>query len=293
MDPACPDFCNDFCDVQLVCVDTRFRNNYYGSRSTDCHITLPLTISRVKSMMLTSAEIPFCMNTFSRFYKNNYFHITRGGTTHQVIIQDGLYSPAEIAAYLTDTLATIPALTDISVQVAEPSHRLVFTSATTTEFILDFGLRRDATTSLSVNTTDVDERPLQVKAGWILGFRLAMYEGGHTYVPEGWFEPQSPRYMYLAVDDFNQGGSDFILVALNDSILRENILAKINIDNSAQGGMLIVTDRYKLRPFHRRTYTAGGVNIQKLRIRLLDEYGRVIDLCNMDYSFTLQFEVLP
>ena len=33
----------------------------------------------------------------------------------------------------------------------------------------------------------------------------------------------------------------------------------------------------------------GPVNIQKLRIQLLDEYGRVINMNNMDYSLCLDF----
>ena len=37
-----------------------------------------------------------------------------------------------------------------------------------------------------------------------------------------------------------------------------------------------------------RTYF-GPVDIQKLHIQFLDEYGRVIDLNNMDWSFTLSF----
>jgi hypothetical protein len=34
----------------------------------------------------------------------------------------------------------------------------------------------------------------------------------------------------------------------------------------------------------------GPVDIQKMNIQLLDEYGRVIDLNNMDYSFCLTFQ---
>ena len=36
----------------------------------------------------------------------------------------------------------------------------------------------------------------------------------------------------------------------------------------------------------------GPVDIQKLRIQLLDEYGRIIQLNNMDWSCALTFEVL-
>ena len=35
----------------------------------------------------------------------------------------------------------------------------------------------------------------------------------------------------------------------------------------------------------------GPVNIQNFNIQLLDEYGRVINLNNMDYSFCLTFSI--
>jgi hypothetical protein len=36
----------------------------------------------------------------------------------------------------------------------------------------------------------------------------------------------------------------------------------------------------------------GPVNIQRMNIQLLDEYGRVLNLHNMDYSFCLNFDVI-
>ena len=42
---------------------------------------------------------------------------------------------------------------------------------------------------------------------------------------------------------------------------------------------------------HPRQYF-GPVNIQSLNIQLLDAYGRVIDLNNMDYSFCLTFQTV-
>jgi hypothetical protein len=36
----------------------------------------------------------------------------------------------------------------------------------------------------------------------------------------------------------------------------------------------------------------GQVDIQKLQVQLLDEYGRILDLSNMDYSFCLSFQTI-
>jgi hypothetical protein len=36
----------------------------------------------------------------------------------------------------------------------------------------------------------------------------------------------------------------------------------------------------------------GPVNIRNLFIKILDQYGEIIDLNNMDYSLTLELEIL-
>ena len=36
----------------------------------------------------------------------------------------------------------------------------------------------------------------------------------------------------------------------------------------------------------------GPVNIRNIFIKILDQYGEIIDLNNMDYSFTLELEIL-
>ena len=36
----------------------------------------------------------------------------------------------------------------------------------------------------------------------------------------------------------------------------------------------------------------GPVDIQRLHVSLYDEFGRIIDLNNMDWSFSLTFEIL-
>jgi hypothetical protein len=51
--------------------------------------------------------------------------------------------------------------------------------------------------------------------------------------------------------------------------------------NETDGSSLTKTRRYN-----------GPVNIKKIHVRLLDRFGDVIDLNNMDYSFTLELEIL-
>ena len=49
-------------------------------------------------------------------------------------------------------------------------------------------------------------------------------------------------------------------------------------------------DNYNLITTSRQYF--GPVDIQKLQIQLLDEYGRILNLNNMDYSFCLSFQTI-
>jgi hypothetical protein len=71
--------------------------------------------------------------------------------------------------------------------------------------------------------------------------------------------------------------------AFNSSLLNNNILARISLqshffDVQLSNNLNIVTNP--------REYF-GPVNLQTMNIQLLDEYGRVVDLNNMDFSFCL------
>ena len=96
---------------------------------------------------------------------------------------------------------------------------------------------------------------------------------------EAMFTGNSNNYLYLSVDDFNNNVSDGYFSAFNSSILNKNILSRITL--SSIGNDLVIS----FTRIH-RTYF-GPVDLEKLHIQLLDEYGKPVYLQNMDYSFAL------
>ena len=60
---------------RLLCLDSRFRNNYYTTLSTDYQVTLPTTIKNVISMELSALEFPSTYFQISKSLGNNYFWI--------------------------------------------------------------------------------------------------------------------------------------------------------------------------------------------------------------------------
>jgi hypothetical protein len=121
--------------------------------------------------------------------------------------------------------------------------------------------------------------------GWLLGFRNGIYTGNINYVSEGIADLNGSKYLYLVVDDYNNNVNNGFYSAFNASVLNKNILARISMQPTPFG----ITAQNNLSLITNPRQYFGPVDIQKLNIQLLDEYGRIIELNNMDYSFCLTF----
>ena len=101
-----------------------------------------------------------------------------------------------------------------------------------------------------------------------------------------------PRYLYIAIDDFQTSSQNLFSIA-SDSIVAPNIVGRINIlsmlekktayKQGAEPGDFFQHQQYSRKYF-------GPTDINKLRIQLLDEYGRPFSINNMDWSFVLSFD---
>ena len=155
-----------------------------------------------------------------------------------------------------------------------------------------------AVDSKGVTTTN---QPLPFFLGWELGYRMNMYNSGpgtvvvdesfnyniilpSAIVSEGLFYIKGPQYIFIAIDDYNNNVNNYYVSAYSDSINNRNILARINLSNHE-------TDGFSSQINRSRSYF-GPVNIEKMRITLYDEYGRIINLNNMDWSCSLMFECM-
>ena len=136
----------------------------------------------------------------------------------------------------------------------------------------------------------LDDRntPLPLKFGWLLGFRNGIYVNNLNYVSEGVVDTTGPKYLYLVIDDYNNNVNNNFYSAFNSSILNNNIIARIALTSNTfsileqNNSALITTPRDYF----------GPVDLKNLNIQLLDEYGRVIDLNNMDFSFCLTLSTI-
>ena len=152
--------------------------------------------------------------------------------------------------------------------------------------------------------------PIQQKAGWILGYRNAEYSGpkshcdianfavfwnnplnpgnhANLFISEGIPQVKGPSYGYITVNDFNNNVNQVYTQAFAKSLYTNpNVMSKVSLAQIQADGSFTSTS--VLGTVTTRTYF-GPVDVQRLHVQFLDEYGRVIDLNNMDWSFTLSF----
>ena len=131
--------------------------------------------------------------------------------------------------------------------------------------------------------------------GWMLGFRVSSYTKTreNTYVDsvsqpgtsytyraylqgEATFSEHASDYLFIDVDDFQRNYSSDTTVSLTENnYLGNTIFARVSVSSDTEGTNLSKTRGTDI--FIPRDYF-GPVNIDKLRIRLLDKHGELVDM---------------
>jgi hypothetical protein len=279
---------------QYLNIDTRFRDNYYGSPSTNFLLSLPLQFNDVLSLQLTAIELPTNFYVVSKLTGNNFFTIIVNGESTIVTIPDGNYNIKGILNVMNEAMfkfdnqfkgiifqdnisngnGTGQIVVGINESYITGGFKPIIESIS-----LDF--QADKLGNQDRNT------PLPLKFGWLLGFRNGYYENSLVYISEGIPDLTGPKYIYLAVDDFNNNVNNGFYSAFNSSILNNNILARISLQ--ANTFNCLIENNLNIITTPRQYF--GPVNINNLNIQLLDEYGRILDLNNTDYSFCLTLQI--
>jgi len=281
-------------NTRYLNIDTRFRENYFTCQSTNYHLDLPLKISGVMSLQLSAIELPTTFFNISKQLGNNFFTIEvdnyNNGTTTEsystvITLQDGNYAPSSLVDYLNSIVGTMDApfnqliftLNILNTMISGTGQMVVGISNPNDIFNFTLNFQADKNGNNDNNT------PLPLKLGWTFGFRSGKYVNNSTYISEGVMDLTGPRYIYLVVDDFNNNVNNAFYGAFNSSILNKNILARISLQSKFFD--IFIENNLNVITTPRHYY--GPVDIQKLHLQLLDEYGRVLDINNMDYSFCL------
>ena len=227
--------------TKCITFDTRFRENYYATKSTDFKCKIPDRLTNVISMQLAAFEFPTSYFIINESLDNNFFsyQIIDSGNVAEIktlSVPSGNYSHTELIAQINDAIIN-----------------------NGDNIVLEVDI-----TSLGSGT-------------------------GKTIIRN-----QNTNIINIYFDRDRQGNNDdnntfdTYTSVFNSSILNKNILARISLKTPAfhilnETGMQLVTEPRKY---------LGPVNISSFNVQILDEFGRVLNINNMDYSFCLNFECL-
>jgi hypothetical protein len=276
--------------TKFINIDTRFRDEYNYLSTANYNITLPQRISDVSTMTLMSIEIPMSFYNISAAIGNNCFTIsvlTKSSNTTvntTITVPDGNYTISNLTSYLSGLSAITSK--NITFNVASNGYsstiKLTNSSSTTTTTI------QFAVGSSGSN----DKYNIKSKLGWILGFRQPSYVlTTDTTTSESFIDLNGSRYLYLAVDEFNKGNQYSFVSPLYNSLINKSIIARISMtkDTHGFGSVLVANLTNGLLVADLRSYT-GQIDLLKMNVQLLDEYGQLVNLNGLDFSFCLAVE---
>jgi hypothetical protein len=316
--------------LKAVNIDTRFRENYYSTKSTNITITLPFRLERVISYRIVGITLPLSYYNISQSYGNNVVQINIYSRTvlgqidvsYNLILPDGCYNTTRNVSVFSSSLEEVvnnilkndpnspnnnPLTPNLNLiyTIDRTSGRSIIAQDAVASGTIPYHFEIITNVGYNLQNDQVEDdymRVLMLRLGWVLGFRLAKYNSSNimatpptTYgsiVSEGICFTKFPLYGFLAIDDFNNNANDYYMSVFSNSVSVPNIIGKINFTefNELVGAFQAAQGESSSNAINREKRYFGPVNIQKLKITLYDDLGRVLDLNNMDWSLELAFE---
>lgn len=300
-------------------IDTRFRPNYHSTKSTDIQISLPYRFEKVIGMRVAAVEMPLTYYAISAELGNNTFRVEwlESGDPipkqYCITLPDGNYETAFTSTSDTRNTTIESAINALLIAgtpgnaplklrytVDRTSGRSIFaqdnSEIAAIPFKVSFNVDRDG--------NEVENAALPLYLGWSLGFRAATYNRGindslshasTAIISEGTCCIHGPQYAFIAIDDYNNSVNNYFISAYQDSVSSPNVVARLNLSQIQQNGQsyqMGQDDGVSSQPDFRSRSYFGPVDIQKMRITVLDEFGRVLNLNNMDWSMAIMFECM-
>lgn len=275
----------------IVNVDSRFRDQPWASDAADFYFSLLSPVRNVLRVRITSVEFPNNYKFFTTGRRNTTFRLLwlSGGTSGttlstDVMIEDGNYTAGDMVDALT---AEIEAS-------AFPYPTTVSFSEITGKFTFDVS---GASAKFGIDPVGGgwEDREFDYGLAYYLGFsrkrahKAVDVSGGWQLVSDECANFAGDNYLFLRVNDFacvrqtvqlfedvagtrKRNQSDF--TALAKLVLREPKNFMTFDDYASQQAKEVVFPT--------------PVDLSRLRIQVLDVYGEVVDMCSMQFSFSLE-----
>jgi hypothetical protein len=288
--------------TKCLTIDTRFRDHLSATTSSDITIQLPMKLAKVVSMQLASIELPYSFYGISKAYGNTYVNLsieydTSGGNhrvdTQTVSIQEGNYTASDLVDAVNTAVHALGGIWPylrfwLNINGNGSGNGRVGVAMDGNEVAAGYTVSQIRMNNNTNAQGDTDNGDLSNRLAWNLGFTQRHYAGSTTYTSDTLINPFTMRYLYLAVDDFNNSVNNHFMTAFDKSVLSPNILARISVKGNYFNW---ITEKDHVIVTEPRKYF-GPVDIQRLRVQLYDDRGKLLDMNHTNYSFCLNFKML-
>jgi len=271
------------------CINSLFRDSSSNS-ATDCIYNLPYVIKNVTSMEIMTVELPQSIFLFSERNGSNTLYFKEYSGPNPSTPLEGLVTLPPGNYKISSSPDLITSLqTAINNQLGTVNRFTVSISATTNRITIS-----NSTYIFEMYTVyQGTNRNIAKTMGWTLGYRQLAYTNLQSYTTESIYNDTPATYLYLEINDFNtQYIATQVIGLFSNSFLDSNIISKICYTNNTSYtsyNTIVYDEKYVIGS--PREYF-GPVHLQKMNIRLLDQYGTVVDLNGLDFSITLRIKIL-
>lgn len=264
-------------------INTLFRD-IDSKNATDCLINLPYTIKDVISMKIVSVEIPQVIYLVNNGFNFIYIYEQTTNIEGTIYFPEGNYNYVSLATMMTNTINTELGTGNRFTVSIDPSNFRTTISNSTYIFNIIFASK-------------IPVFAFEKSIGFTLGYRRnTEYQNEKSYTSESLFNPCPTDYLFLEINDFNYSSASRLIGLFLDNFLDKNIIAKLPYKTdccnlpSLDKCTTIFLNEHNIISSTRNYF--GPIHLQKLAIRLLNQYGEIVNLHNRDFSFTLEMDVL-
>ena len=289
--------------ARLVSIDSKYRDNFENEpvQTNNFQVSFANRFNKVESMEILEFTAPTSIKIIGDSMKNNYFHVRVGSSDLIKVTIDDFYriernilSSEDNKKFIAQLNNKLSALS-LEFKFNEEISSIIDHIDTMMDRTLYVVNNTGSEVKLYFNQTPSgaqDPNCILFKTlGHMLGFRHheVSIENGTTYITPAALDLISFKYAYLIVDDFQSNGETNIVAENVYSVpcaqnmkFGGNILAKVNYKNDANYN---VSNRIITTP---RMYY-GNVDVAKLRVTLVNEFGDLVDTHGAEWAFTLKF----
>lgn len=270
-------------------------NEFPASNVANFTFSLPKPIKNAITIKITSITFPNIFYTFSKARENYGFNLHNASGTlypkpaanvrYTVEIDDGNYKDINDLVTVLDTkIKTVESTFEVTYDKYTNKITISNTSHT---FGIDF-------------TPPTVTEPFNSGIGYNLGYLSYKY-GTAPYTPSKENSPQSivntGKFSLVGETFPDIYGDSYVYLSINDYDVIEHqsfkqtffpVFAKLMLPFNTKNQLINDIDLLNL--VQRQYNFLQPINIQKLLVTVYDAYGRIVDMKNSNFSFTLQIE---